>query len=255
MFHLAAFRSDLAISASYAQLAAVADAALTRNAANQYIMPANMRVIGAHAQGLTISRAQIQAPSLRMIAFPEIYPTIIGALTAVPDQQGFCDYADYGPRLLQNEAVGVYGSNSSGVATSPTVAALMITERRIPAPQGMATTIVATTTNTTVLDNWSLSTLTFETQLAAGEYAVVGMVAIADNSSYARLVFPGASNIRPGVPVLDTYGEKQWHDNFRNGRYGLFGRFPFNNPPQLELFGSVAAATPATILLDVVKVM
>ena len=254
MFHLAAFYNSLAASAAYGQLAGIADSGLTRNAGNQFIMPANLRVIGAHAQGLTISRCQIQAPSLRMIAYPEIYPTVIGALTVIPDMQGVCIYGDDGPRLLQNEAVGVYASNSDAVNASPTVAGLMLAERVIPAPPGSRTTLVATSTNTTIVQTWTLSTLTFETQLGAGDYVVVGLEVIADNSTYARLVFPGIANIRPGVPVVDIYGDKQWRDMFRMGRFGSFGKFPFNNPPQLELLGSAAASTAATVLLDVVKV-
>lgn len=253
MFHLAAFYSSLAQAAAYAQLAAVADGALTKNAANLYIMPENMRVLAAHCQGVTISRAQIQAPSLRNIAYPEIFPIVVAARTAIPDLQGVQIYGDDGPRLLMNEAVGVYASENN-TGASPTNAALWLAPRKVPPPAGQMITLVATVTITTVDTAWALGTLAFETQLAAGEYLVVGMEVVMDNTNYARLIFPGAVNYRPGVPVLDVVTDKQWRDSFRLGRFGVFGKFQFNNPPQIEVFGAAAASTPAVVYLDVIKV-
>lgn len=253
MHHLAGFYSSLAISASYAQVLALADSALSQNTSGQYIAWDNLKVIAAYAQGLTISRAQIQSPSLRNVAYPEIYPAVIGALTAIPTLNGYQIYQDDGPRLLSQEAFGIYASNSSGAAVSPTMCGLWLADRITPAPPGPRFTIVATVTITTIAQAWAAGVLTFETQLAAGEYSVVGMECIGDNSMFGRLIFPGGTNIRPGVIVQEAYGNKGWRDMFRMGRIGEFGRFMFNVPPQLEVLGTAAAATPFTVFLDVVK--
>lgn len=253
MFHLAAFYKSLAQAEAYGQLNAVADAGLPQNAAAQYIAPSNMRVIAAHLQGLTLSAGQIQSPSLRNIAYPEIYPPALSLITAVPDGYGYQVFGDNGPRILSQEGFSVNASeNNTGAC--PTVAALMIAERLIPAPPGPQITLRATATIVTVAQVWALGTPSFNTQLAAGEYVVTGMEVIGDNSNYARLVFPGQTQYRPGVPVQDAYGEKNWRDSFRYGRLCQFGRFQFNTPPQLEVFGSAAASTVFTILLDIVKV-
>lgn len=253
MFHCAAFFASLTISAVYQQLLAVADGGLTRNSANLYIAPSNVVVLAAHVQGVTTSRAQIQAPSLRNIAYPEIYPVVQSIRTALPDNAGYRIYKDRGPRLMLNEAFAVYCSEN-GTGASPTNAMLLLGDRLIPAPQGPIITLVATTTIVLVDANWTLGTMAFETQLASGDYAVVGMSVIMDNANYARLLFPGATNMRPGCPVFDVYGDKDWIDAFRVGNFGLWGQFPFNNPPQIEVFGAAAGSTPGTILLDVVKV-
>lgn len=253
MFHTAAYYSQLAASAVYGQLAAVADAALTRNAGNQYIMPDNLRVMAAHCQGIGVGRCQIQAPSLRRLAYPEVFPVIQSIRTAVPDLQGVQIYLDNGPRLERNEAVGVYASEVLA-AVSPTNAALWIGDRVEQAPPGPQFTLVATGTITTVDQQWALGTMAFETVLATGDYLVTGLEVVADNSNYARLVFPGSTGMRPGVPVLDVLTDKQWRDSFRLGRFGSFGRFTFNNPPQIELFGAAAAATPFVCYMDVIKV-
>lgn len=252
MFHLASFYSSLALNSVYAQVNAVADGSLPRNGANQYILPANMRVLAAHGQGVSTSRLQIQAPSLRNTAYPEIYPINVAARTAIADQQKVQTYGDQGPRLLMNETVGLYGSEGA-VGASPTNAALWLGERFEPIPPGPIITLVATATITLVDTAWTLGTLSFETQLAAAEYTIVGMECVSDNANYARLVFPGQVNYRPGVPVQDTYGKMTSRDPFRMGRAGIFGRFQFNAPPQVEVFGAAAASTLGTYFLDVIK--
>ena len=253
MFHLAAFYSSLAQNAAYAQVAGVADGALTRNSSNNYIAPTNLTILAAHAQGVTTSRCQIQAPSLRQIAYPEIYPIVQSIRTAIPDNAGYRIYKERGPRLLQNESFGVYASENN-TGASPTNAALWIADRFQPARPGPCITLVATTTITLVDTAWALGTLTFETQLAAGEYEVIGASMIMDNSNYFRLVYPGGTNWRPGAPVFDVYGDKDWLDSFRVGNFGSWGTFVFNNPPQVEVFGAAAGATAGTLLLDVVKI-
>lgn len=253
MFHAAAFYSSLTQAAAYAQLAAVADGGLTRNAANLYIAPANVVVMAAHVQGVTVSAAQIQAPSLRNFAYPEIYPTVVGARTAIPDNAGYQVYRDRGPRILLNEAFGIYASEGN-VGASPTNGCLFIADRFVPPPMGQIITVLCTSTIVLVDTQWTLGTLAFSQQLPVGNYAVVGMQCIMDNSNYARLVFPGASNWRPGCPVADAYGEKDWLNAFRVGNMGWWGEFPFNNPPQVEVFGAAAGSTVGTFLLDLVKV-
>jgi hypothetical protein len=101
---------------------------------------------------------------------------------------------------------------------------------------------------------WTLGTLAFETSLPAGEFLVVGASAIMDNANYFRLAFPGASGWRPGAPVFDVYGDKDWLDAFRVGNHGAWGSFLFNNPPQVEVFGAAAGSTLGTFLIDVLKV-
>lgn len=252
MFHLAAFYSSLPISSNYAQLAGVADGALSQNQANQYIAWDNLRIIGSHVQGVTTNRAQIQSPSLRNLAYPEHYPIVQASITTMPTGYGYQVYGDDGPRLLSQEAFGVYASEN-GTGASPTVAGLQLADRMTPAPAGPRITLVASSTITLVAQQWALGTLSFATQLAAGEYSVVGMEVIVDGANYARLLFPGGTNLRPGVPVQEAYGGKNWRDSFRYGRFGEFGRFIFNTPPQLEIFGAAAGAQTAIVLLDVVK--
>lgn len=252
MHHLAAFYASLLQNASYQQLLAVPDGALTQNTSNQYVMPSNMLCLGAHVQGVTTAAAQIQAPSLRSIAYPEIYPVVQAAIASPPTLPAQTGYGANGPRFLQNEAVGVYASENN-TGASPTVAGLWISDNFQAAPPGMQITLVATVTIVDVAQKWTLGTLAFVTQLAAGTYLVTGMAVVGAGGNYARLLFPGGTNFRPGVLIDAAVGNKQWRDPFRFGRMGIFGSFVFNSPPQIETFGNAAASHTYTILLDVIK--
>lgn len=253
MHHLLAFNGSLAINAAYAQVAGVADGAMPRNQANDYIMPSNMRVLASHVIGGTTGKAQIQAPSLRIIAYPEIWPINLGVRTAITDLQRVQTLGNNGPRVLQNESVGVYGSETGGLALSPTSAALWMQDRFDPAPDGQYITLVATCTITVVDGQWALGTLAFDTSLGAGSYAVVGMDVTALNTIYARLVFPGNTGMRPGVVVNQVNNRVVLRDPFRFGRIGSMGSYQFNAPPQLEAFGNAAGSTTFRVLLDVIK--
>lgn len=253
MFHLAAFYASVLQNATYQQLLAVSDGALSQNAANQYIAWNNLKILGSFVQGVTTNRAQIQAPSLRNLAYPEHYPVVQAAITTIPDNFAYQTYGEDGPRLLMNEAFGVYASENN-TGASPTVAGLMIGTGIVPAPPGPRITLVCTTTITLVAQQWALGVLAFGTQLPAGTFSVVGMEVICDAANFARLLFPGGTNLRPGVVVQETYGKKNWRDSFRYGRFGEFGTFVFNTPPQVEIFGAAAGAQTATVLLDVVKI-
>jgi hypothetical protein len=253
MFHALAFNGSLTVSQSYAQVAGVADAAIPRNQANDFLMPFRGKVIAHHVIGVTTSQAQIQAPSLRQIAFPELWPLNITARTAIPDMNRYQTYGDSGPAFLENESLGVYATEN-GTGTSATSAMLCITDKWEAPPPGMITPLVATATITTVDGQWTLGTLSFSTQLGVGRYAIVGMSVVGLRALYARLVFPGNTGMRPGCTVQDLATDVDWKDQFRLGRMGKFGEFEFNAPPQLEVFGNAAASTPYRVILDVVKV-
>lgn len=252
MHTLVAYGASIVNGTVYGQVAGVADGSMTRDSSNNYIMPANMQAIAAFAMQANLQAAQIQAPSLRNIAYPEIYPTQVSAVASLPTMPAVDVYDQNGPRFVQNESVGIYVS-VGGAAAAVAHAALWLTDRYVPATQGMITTLVATTSNTTVVQSWTLSTLSFTTQLAAGEYAVVGMGVVGADANFARLLFPGGSNFRPGCLVDQAYGNKSWRDQFRMGRFGDWGKFVFNAPPQIELFGHTAATATYTVYLDVVK--
>jgi len=115
----------------------------------------------------------------------------------------------------------------------------------------MIETVRATASFAHVPFQWTNGSLTFEQQLKAGTYAVVGMKHISASSIAARLLFTG-QGARPGVVGADAKSDIQ-NRIFRNGNLGVWGYFTHNAPPTLDVF-SRAAVTFDEVFLDVIKV-
>jgi hypothetical protein len=116
-------------------------------------------------------------------------------------------------------------------------------------------TILATGGSAAVANSWTPSALTLQQTLRQGTYALVGAKVASTTCQLARFIFGNQGN-RPGVPGCALPSSKNPFDSlFRRGRMGTFGLFDSQNPPQLELYCSVAdAAAVQFAYLDVIKV-
>jgi hypothetical protein len=251
MHNLIAFSSSIVNGSVYAQVLGAPDQSMPMDSANRFIMPGPWQMLAAHAAQANLTAARVNSPSLRGMFVPEIYP---GRVAATPgNTNGPITFHGRGPRLVQNEGVEV-DISAGGAAAAQAFCALWVAPSIVPAPQGAVYTMPATATITAALGVWAFGTLAFSQTLPAGRYAVVGLGVVAANTMYARLVYPGVSNFRPGVVVQGTYGDQPIDDYFRYGRMGSFGEFESTALPQLEVFGTGAGAAAPTAYLDLVKV-
>ena len=250
MFITAGFYSSLTGPQTYGALAGAVDQSLTLGQGNGYILPQRMRVTKALAVGTVVTAAQIQAPSLRNLAYPEIYPVIVAAV--VPDNYPLLDMGGRGPIIQANEQLQV-GVGNSGAGATDNWAALWLQDKPNPAPGGQMFTAVATTTVTLIKGAWVLGTLSFGTALVPGVYSVVGMETVGTGALISRLVFPGVSQYRPGVLAQAAYGRTDRYGQFRSGNSGLFGTFLNTAQPNIEFFGLAAGAQSFTVFLDLIK--
>lgn len=250
MFYTAGFYKSLTGPLTYATVSAAVDQGLTQGQNGGYILPTKMRVKAAHAAGTVVTAAQINAPSLRNYALPEIYPVTVAATIA--DSVALQEYGASGPIVQANEEMTI-GVSNSGSAATDNWAAIWLVDKQTPAPGGPVITLPATATITSVKGAWALGALTFGTVLPAGQYAVVGLEVTGTGLYLARLVFPGFSQYRPGVIVQSAYGRTDRYGRFRMGNSGLFGSFFNTAQPQLEVFGLAAGASAPTVYLDLVK--
>lgn len=251
MHIIAAYYKNQTNGVTYDPLTVVTDQALTPAQSQGYQFPKNYKVLTAYVNGVNVLAARINAPSLRNLVLPEIYPA--NPAVAVPTRPPVVDYDMGGPIVLANESV-VVETSSGGAAPGIVSAFLWVTERYTEAPQGPVFTAVASSANTLIAGAWTLSTLTFNQTLPAGQYAVVGMEVVCANAAVARLVFPGVNQWRPGCVVDTAYGNMIQPGYFRFGRNGLFGTFYNTAQPQVEIFGLTAGAQTATVYLDLIKV-
>lgn len=248
MFSLLAYTASNAAAAVFADTPGITDGWATLSNGH-FMLPRDMRLKAAYAQGAAISAARINTPSLRQIGLPAISPLELAA--APSDLPAIVLYGDYGPMLNKIDETEVDLSNSAG-APEREFALLWVEDPNSRPPQpGPALSIAFTAANTGGNLTWGDSTMTFASSLPAGRYQVIGMDIVGANLIAARLRFP-ESGMLPGVLARQALGTLPWWFH-RFGRFGLFGEFDNTAPPLLQILGSAAGTTQSGVL-DLVKV-
>lgn len=251
MFHLLGFGGAKTDSTANQAAPGMVDQGWTLNAQNRYIMPKRMKAFAATVMNDTLTGARLNAPSLRNLGLPEVYP---GTVSNAPATQPLvCFWGDNGPEIQSTEAFGLDTSN--GASTIDFVhAGVWVRERIAPVPPGKRFTISSTATLTLVQDAWVAQTITLSQDLPFGTYSVIGMSCQCTAAYLARLIFPGYTNWRPGCPVAAIYSSIDFMQLFRAGKQGELGQFVSTSPPQIEIAGTTAGAQTATVFLDLVAV-
>lgn len=250
MFHLAAFAGAKTDSTANEACPAIVDNAWTVSANARYIAPTRLQTFAAQAINDAITRARINAPSLRLFGLPEINPPTVANVQGTPAVDY---YGEFGPVIQQTEEFGVDTSNGAATADFA-YAALWLRQRMTAAPMGKKTTVVGTASVTQVARGWAQQTITLEQALPYGRYAVVGAKCAITNGLFFRLIFPNLGQWRPGAPCVATIGVEDPRQLFRHGRSGLWGTFDSTAQPVLETLANTAGAQTATVLLDLVDV-
>lgn len=251
MHQLCAFYESIANDSVYADLNGVIDQSMTLDSNNRFVIPAPWKVIAAYVGGINLTAARLTSPSLMAMYQPQVYPT--NDTADVPALDAIMNVGARGYQLVTNESFCVQVSRG-GADAQPVLAGVWLAPDIKPAVAGPIYTARASASVTIVAGSWVLASLTFESFLPAGEYELVGAAVICNDASLARFVFTGGNQVRPGVLVNDAYGDLTLMDPFRFGRFGSFGRFQHNLPPNIEILGDTAGAETAVVLMDLVKV-
>lgn len=242
--------ASVAQDAALVNLAPVTDPLITIQNA-RFIFPTQVDIGCILANVPDGSRARINTPSLRSIALPEIYPVKITAENGTnPPIQG----PMWGTlRIPMNDEFGIDVSRG-GAGAADAFAGIWYAPARTPAPGGPIITLRTTATLTLTVGTWVVGNLTFDQSLPYGRYAVIGMQATCGDAMFARLAFPGQTQYRPGVPVVEAYGSYVNPQAFRMGQFGLFGVFDSTAQPLIEVMGHTAGAEAGVYLLDLIKI-
>lgn len=246
-FHtFAYYTNDLALSAADVALGTVSDVLLNVNSGG-YLMPENWRLFAAYVGIPDATEAYLDSPSLRRLFLPFLDPMSLTALPA--NNPPIIELGQNGYDLLKTEIVKVVASRGA-VAAADAYTLLWAGPRRHAAPVGPVFTMRATSAVVTAEGTWTTGALTFDQTLPPGEFAVVGMSSYGTNLLASRLVLKNTA-YRPGILAQGAQGE--WNQPvFRNGNFGLFGRFTNYDPPQIDCFGVGATGTQIHYL-DIVK--
>lgn len=249
MFHLAAFYESIDPAAALVTIAAVREEQFFVNGDDLRVPQNYANLIGAAAlaNDASVSRAQIQSPTLRILANLDVEPVVAALVFGSPPEQSF--WPETPVELTPDEALN-FAFLSDPAAAAVHQGFVFLSDGPQSPVSGKVFTVRATAAITLVAGSWVNGNLTFQQTLPAGRYMVVGMRARGTNLVAARLVFPEQVT-RPGCLAVNAIAD---HDPFwtRFGRMGSFGEFPHTNPPTLDAFG--VTDTAQTILLDLIRV-
>ena len=250
MHNLVACYANVAQNAALTNLTPVTDPLVTIQN-SRFIFPSDVQIgciLGNVESG---SRMRINTPQFRSIALPEVYPVKITAEngTNPPVMGPIWDTL----KVPKNDEFGLDVSRA-GAGAADCFAGIWYAPAFVPAPKGPIITMRATATIVLTVGTWVTQNLTFDQSLPYGKYAVVGMDAQCGDAMFARLAFPGQTQFRPGVPVVEAYGSYTNPQIFRYGNFGLFGTFDSTAQPLVEVLGHTAGSEAGVYLLDLIKI-
>lgn len=249
MFHLSAFYQSVDPALALIAINAVREEMLFTNGVDLRVPTQLPNIIGAigMANDASFTRAQVQSPSLRVLANLDVEPIVAALVLGSPPEQSFWPATPV--ELTPDEAVNFAVASDPAAAVVHQGLIFLADGPQVPV-EGRIFTVRATAAITLAAGLWVNGNLTFSQTLPAGRYQVVGMRARGTNLVAARLVFP-EQVARPGVLAVNAVGDLDPYWT-RFGRMGVFGEFPHTNPPTLDAFGVTDAAQ--IVMLDLLRV-
>jgi hypothetical protein len=206
---------------------------------NRHVLAQDQYVLWAYVQGNSLIRARIDAPSLRAFTPPRL--PLFRRGTAPGDKPPLNDFAHLGLILRGAEEIAVQTTNNLATGSETHYAVLCVGTSVSPSSRGPDFWVRATGSTTLVAGQWTNVPLTLESQLPAGNYRIVRLIARSANGVAARVITPG-SIWRPGVVCINSEGQVPAR-HFLEGRYGDFGTFSTVALPSVEFLASAADTT------------
>lgn len=223
---------------------------------NNFIFTENYQILMAYTFETTITGARLDMPSINTYGRHHIHPLNRGIV--VPSRPYIQDFRDYPFKLPTNEEMGVQVINGLAGTEQSTIAFVVApTSWNRNLPRGdQRLTMHATVTPTGIANAWStLYNLTFDEQIRAGWYAIVGAQVVGAGLQFCRFIFDkppivNGRRMRPGVFGQQLIGDQP--APWQMGGLGLFGQFNTFQPPQMEFFFNAAGAVACEVFLDLI---
>ncbi len=252
--HVAAWQQS-ADSATLVAINNVVDDILTMTSATRFLVPPFApRIWWAAALGPNLTRAQLITPSLLVRRMnPEVVPR--ERTTEAFSLTGPSIYLPRRPLILiPGEEIEAQTAEDAVGASQMDVLACLGPEALPPMPDGDIRIVRATGTTTLVARAWTSVTLTLDSSLESGTYALVGFVASSAGAVAARALITGQSP-RPGLPAFAgaEAAASDFDPSVLNGiMYFDMGRFTHVTIPAFQFF-SISADTAEVVFLYVVR--
>lgn len=270
-FHMEAFRSSLASGATdvFQQVTFISTGAVLAPAANGMQVSAFLsKIHSLFGVGVTLENIRPQANSFQPAPYPVLGPNNKG--TAVESPARFWDFSAYPKAMRPTEEFDIFASQTSGGAENEAVFVNFTDGIINPAPpvstqsslNAVGQFFIAHGTGTTTLtaNAWTQVTVTLDTPLPAGTYALLGMRAVSAHALAFRVKPINEPVWRPGGVACQTADQldpvNQRFMNPVTGRvspWGVWLVFYQNTVPYIEMWAT-AGDTAEDFFFDLVKV-
>ena len=245
MFHLAANFGSLANVAN-TDVPALNDGILSIR--NGHHVPAeDLQLVASLPLGALLVRARINNPYLQAIAQPYLLPV---QRTALPNTiRSLADYRKH-PIPYRNSEEIQYQITNSGAGPTNTYIISALKRSDNPAPTGQPYMLQGTSTTAAVASTWTPVSMTWNFNLPAGLYSVIGGVYYANNAVAFQVTFDGMY-YRPGGIGYATEGIEPWMPQLTGG-FGEWGQFNTISLPRITVLNDSTDASH-TIYLNCVR--
>lgn len=242
--HAYLYRSSVAAGAAFTSLTAIPFTfdTLTNN---KILQAWDGELVMSTLFGVNMSQARIVTPLIQKTAL--IHLTPFGIAATAGNNPNTCDMQDFPVALRQNENIDIQCSSSDAGAQTYN-AILQVGNRQYPQPAGPSYNIHATGATTLGAGAWTRVPLTFDDNLPAQLYSIIGMQALSATGILSRLNVPNLQ-YAPGVPTITSIANRMFWSQY-DTTFGEWGRFTNTTVPALEQF-STAADTAQQVWLRI----
>jgi hypothetical protein len=247
MFHTAAYTASVD-QAALAAIAAVADPVLTISGNNLQVPSATPALGLVFANGVNITRAQLQSPSLRRVINYEVRAVNRSVTPLSPNP--ILDIMGSPIDLDPGEQLQAWTAEDGAGATRMNVIVNFV-DKAVNPVQDKNYNLRCTGATTLVAFSWTNGAIVFDQVLPVGQYAIVGARAESAGLIAFRFVFQNQTPRPGGIGVLTESGLTI--PGQRNGGWGVWGTFDNWTIPTVDYF-SATADTAEILTLDLVKI-
>lgn len=224
---------------------------------SHYIFTEQYNLLAAAPVGVSVTRGRFQVPTWNAIGEFSLFN--VNRALQPPSNPQVDLWIAYPPPVPTNEEFQIQLSNNLGAATEIENCPIWIAtpDWNQNLPRGRLPILLrGSFTVTPTLNAWSGPlAITFSQSPRGGVYSVCGATCQGSNAVAFRLIFPRyklymGRKLRPGALTQNAIGDalNQQEDPYRFA-FGEWGRFHTFEPPQVELFGTAAAATTYQLFL------
>jgi hypothetical protein len=217
---------------------------------NGHFLPQNdLLLYGLYCGGNLLQYTQLVTPTTRQISIPRMIP--ISSTILPPTNPNMVDMRGQPFHLRAIEEISMLNTLGTNASNLPFVNLLFVGNSLVPVPQGDIYTLHGTSTTAAVSLAWTSISITYDTTIPAGTYAIIGCQHISTNALAHRFIFKDQI-YRPGFVSVTSAGNRPNWEYYRGGM-GQLGTFTTVTYPTIQVLCNGTDASH-DITLSIVRI-